>query len=58
MRQAFVDWMNKLPFIKRDIAKDPEAEDLNKQSAGPGPVLRSTDGVVAGHPPDGESTAR
>jgi len=49
MQQAFVDWVKKLPFTKKDILKDPEREDLKKES---------TDQASAPHPIDGEPLGR
>jgi hypothetical protein len=30
MQQAFVDWVKKLPFIKRDIVNEPGRKDLER----------------------------
>jgi hypothetical protein len=33
MHQAFADWVNKLPFIKKDLRKAPNREDLEDESS-------------------------
>jgi hypothetical protein len=52
MQQAFVDWVKKLPFIQRDIPKDPgrvvPEEGSPDQVSAPHP----NDGAMAGRPPD------
>jgi hypothetical protein len=48
MQQAFVDRMKKLPFINRDILKDPEWEDLEEESADQASAPHPTDGALAG----------
>lgn len=47
MQQAFVDWVKKLPFIKRDILKDPKREDLEKESGDQASAPHPTDGALA-----------
>jgi hypothetical protein len=32
MHQAFADWVNKLPFIKKDVPKTPHREVLDDES--------------------------
>jgi len=32
MHQAFTDWVNKLPFIKKDVPKTPHREVLDDES--------------------------
>jgi hypothetical protein len=58
MQQAIVDWVNKLPFIKRDVANNPEAEGVGKESAGQAPDLRPTDSPAAGESPESEGRNR
>ena len=52
MQQAFVDWVKKLPFIKRDFPKEPEREDLEEESAHQVSVPHPTDDALAGRSPD------
>jgi hypothetical protein len=33
MHQSFTEWVNKLPFIKKDIPKPPEREDESSEKA-------------------------
>jgi len=40
MRQTFADWVNKLPFIKKDAPDPPEGEDLEDESSGRAPEER------------------
>jgi hypothetical protein len=37
MHQAFTDWVNRLPFIKKDIPHSPERGDLEDESSDKGP---------------------
>ena len=58
MQQAFVEWVNKLPFIKRGIAKDPGQEDAKEESAGQASAPRPTDGALAGRSLDNKARHR
>jgi hypothetical protein len=44
MHQAFTDWVNRLPFIKKDIAYSPEREDLEDESSDKAPDKEIDDG--------------
>jgi hypothetical protein len=50
MQQAFVDWVKKLPFITRDIPKDPERQDREEESAEQVSASPPTHGRLAGRP--------
>jgi hypothetical protein len=52
MRQAFVEWVKELPFIKRDDPKDPGREHLEETPADQASAPHPTDDAVAGRPPD------
>jgi hypothetical protein len=58
MQQAFVDWMKKLPFIKRDVLRDPERKDLEEESADQASAPHPTDGALAGGPLDNRGRHR
>lgn len=52
MQQAFVDWVKKLPFINRDIPKDPGREVPGEGSPDQMSAPHPPDGALAGGPPD------
>ena len=58
MQKAFVDWVKKLPFIRRDIVKEPEQEDLEKESADQASAPHPPDGTLAGPLLDNEGRPR
>ena len=54
MQQAFVDWVKKLPFMRRDTPKDAEQEHEMEKSADQVSAARPTEGGSAGRPLDKE----
>ena len=52
MQQAFVDWVKKLPFIKKDLLRNPAREEGDAKSAEQASVHHPRDGGLAGPPLD------
>jgi hypothetical protein len=47
MHQAFLDWVNQLPFMKNDIPGSPGREARDETPADQAAVPRATDGAAA-----------
>jgi hypothetical protein len=58
MQQTFVDWVKKLPFVRRDFQKDPEREGPEEKPADQASALRPTEGTFAGRSPDNKRRQR
>ena len=51
MRQAFIEWVKKLPFIKTDVPKVPQRDNLEDKSAHQGFAPHPTNGALPGQSP-------